>query len=96
MSFCFPAVIPVNTNTMRYVFTVISVSIFLLGTDYFLRGHWFEGPKFDAIMDVVEQEKQRDRTAHGIGGDGGKSFLSWQSSAPNQGALEKRAMGLCE
>ena len=56
--FCFPAAIPVNTDNMNYVSAVIGVFVILLGTYYLVYGYRFEGPKLDAIMEIVGQEQE--------------------------------------
>lgn len=67
--FCFPAAIPVNTNTMNYVSAVIGVFVVLLGAYYMVYGHRFEGPKFDVIMDIVGQEQEIRRVSPEQHGD---------------------------
>ncbi|KAK7184754.1 choline transport protein (amino acid permease) [Paraphaeosphaeria sporulosa] len=61
--FCFPAAIPVNTNNMNYVSAVIGVFVILLGAYYIFYGKQFTGPKFEAILETVEHERELHRNS---------------------------------
>lgn len=63
--FCFPVAIPVDGNTMNYVSAVIGIFLILLTTYWFVYGSRFEGPKFDIIMGVADEEREAVAAAHG-------------------------------
>jgi choline transport protein len=56
--FCFPVAVPVTPNTMNYVSAVIGIFLVLLTTYWFVYGGRFEGPKFELIMGIAEEERE--------------------------------------
>ena len=56
--FCFPVAIPVTSNTMNYVSAVIGIFLLCLTTYWFVYGARFEGPKFDLIMGIADEERE--------------------------------------
>ncbi|KAL2207051.1 amino acid transporter [Sarocladium strictum] len=48
--FCFPAFLPVTSNTMNYVSVVLSIFVVLITTYWVFLGSTFEGPTFDTIL----------------------------------------------
>ena len=93
--FCFPAAVPVNTNTMNYGSGVIGEFVILLGAYYMFYGHRFEGPKFDVIMEIAEQEREvrchstddhGNQVIHGLEHSGRRtSFVERQGYTKRQG-----------
>ncbi|KAG7107530.1 Choline transport protein like [Verticillium longisporum] len=48
--FCFPASLPVTSDTMNYVSVVIAIFVVVSAVNWWVYGHRFEGPKFEVIM----------------------------------------------
>ena len=56
--FCFPASVPVTGNKMNYVSAVLGIFVLLMSVYWIVYGKRFEGPKFDLIMGIAEEERE--------------------------------------
>ena len=62
--FCFPIVLPVSTNNMNYVSGVLGIMAIFLAGYWIFYGKRFQGPQFDVIMSVVEEERHKHEVEH--------------------------------
>ncbi|KAF2114462.1 choline transport protein [Lophiotrema nucula] len=56
--FCFPGALPVSKDNMNYVSAVIGIFLVLLSAYWIMYGSRFEGPKFDVIMGIANEERE--------------------------------------
>ncbi|KAF2001725.1 amino acid transporter [Amniculicola lignicola CBS 123094] len=71
--FCFPGALPTSKDTMNYVTAVLGIFLLLLGIYWVVYGKQFEGPKFDVIMGVSNEEREIKIAEVGVGEKGRES-----------------------
>ncbi|KAI1100944.1 amino acid transporter [Jackrogersella minutella] len=67
--FCFPTGLPVSGDEMNYVVVVIGIFLIIVTTYWFVSGHTFEGPKFEAIIGHAPGDEEEATTDHIVPSD---------------------------